>query len=60
MHPACNPWDARCVGAQTQVVKWTRARLYPKQEAAIFERKRISVIEASTNSGKTEGAVSCG
>ena len=31
MHPACKPWDARCVGAQTQVVKWTRARLYPKQ-----------------------------
>jgi hypothetical protein len=24
----------------------------PKQEAAIFERKRISVIEASTKSGK--------
>ena len=30
-----------------------RAKLYPKQEAAIFERKRISVIEASTKSGKT-------
>src|SRR6185436_19695020 len=26
---------------------WDRAKLYPKQEAAIFERKRISVIEAS-------------
>ena len=23
---------------------WDRAKLYPKQEAAIFERKRISVI----------------
>ena len=32
---------------------WDRAKLYPKQEAAIFERKRISVIEASTKSGKT-------
>ena len=28
-----------------------------KQEAAIFERKRISVIEASTKSGKTEGCI---
>ena len=57
MHPACKPWDARCVGAQTQVVKWTRARLFPSRN---FERKRISVIKASTKSGKTEGAVSCG
>ena len=29
-----------------------------KQEAAIFERKRISVIEASTKSGKTDPACS--
>jgi hypothetical protein len=35
---------------------WDRAKLYPKQEAAIFERKRISVIEAS--SGKTDPACS--
>ena len=33
---------------------WDRAKLYPKQEPAIFERKRISVIEASTKSGKTD------
>ena len=32
---------------------WDRAKLYPKQAAAFFERKRISVIEASTKSGKT-------
>jgi hypothetical protein len=37
---------------------WDRAKLYPKQEAAIFERKRISVIEASTKSGKTDPACS--
>ena len=37
---------------------WDRAQLYPKQEAAIFERKRISVIEASTKSGKTDPACS--
>src|SRR3954452_20735741 len=36
---------------------WERADLYPKQEAAIFEPKRISVIEASTKSGKTEGCI---
>jgi hypothetical protein len=46
------------VQSQTQVVHWQRARLYPKQEAAIFERKRISVIEASTKSGKTDPACS--
>ena len=38
----------------TQEFVWDRAKLYPKQEAAIFERKRISVIEASTKSGKTD------
>ena len=46
------------VQSQTQKVVWQRARLYPKQEAAIFERKRISVIEASTKSGKTDPACS--
>jgi phage FluMu gp28-like protein len=45
------------VQAQTQKVVWKRARLYPKQEAAIFDRRRISVIEASTKSGKTEGCI---
>ena len=38
----------------TQELVWDRAHLYPKQEAAIFELKRISVIEASTKSGKTD------
>jgi len=42
----------------TQEFVWDRAKLYPKQEAAIFERKRISVIEASTKSGKTDPACS--
>ena len=46
------------VKPQFQKVHWQRARLYPKQEAAIFERKRISVIEASTKSGKTDPACS--
>jgi hypothetical protein len=45
------------VKAQTQKVVWKRADLYPKQEAAIFDRRRISVIEASTKSGKTEGCI---
>ena len=45
------------VQPQTQVVHWQRARLYPKQEAAIFDRRRISVIEASSKSGKTEGCI---
>ena len=32
---------------------WTRARLYAKQKAAIFNGARIAVVEASTKSGKT-------
>jgi phage FluMu gp28-like protein len=31
--------------------------LYPKQKAAIFDPARISVIEASTKSGKTSGCI---
>jgi hypothetical protein len=46
------------VKSKTQKVVWKRADLYPKQEAAIFDRKRISVIEASTKSGKTDPACS--
>jgi hypothetical protein len=34
-----------------------RPRFYEKQRAAIFDPKRISVIEASTKSGKTSGAI---
>ena len=44
--------------SSTQEITWDRAKLYPKQEAAIFERKRISVIEASTKSWKTNTACS--
>jgi hypothetical protein len=35
----------------------TRPPLYPKQEAAIFDPARVSVIEASTKSGKTVGSM---
>jgi hypothetical protein len=34
-----------------------RPDLYPKQLAAIFEKKRVSCIEASTKSGKTSGSI---
>ncbi len=36
---------------------YQRPYLYPKQHAAIFDERRISVIEASTKSGKTSGAI---
>lgn len=36
---------------------YTRPWLYPKQLAAIFDPARISVIEASTKSGKTVGCL---
>jgi phage terminase large subunit-like protein len=31
--------------------------LYPKQLAALFDQRRLSLIEASTKSGKTAGAI---
>jgi hypothetical protein len=34
-----------------------RPKLYPKQEAAIFDPRRISIVEASTKSGKTAGCI---
>lgn len=39
----------------TQV--YTRPYLYPKQEDAIFTPKRWALVEASTKSGKTVGAI---
>jgi hypothetical protein len=39
------------------VIAYKRPLLYPKQEAAIFDPKRISVVEASTKSGKTSGCI---
>jgi hypothetical protein len=38
-------------------IEFQRPHLYPKQRAAIYEPKRISVIEASTKSGKTAGSI---
>ena len=37
--------------------QYTRPWLYPKQEEALFNDKRIAVIEASTKSGKTVAAL---
>lgn len=37
--------------------QYKRPPLYPKQEAAIFDPARISVIEAGTKSGKTVGCM---
>lgn len=41
----------------TQVIRYHRPHLYPKQRAAIFDPARIVVIEASTKSGKTHGCL---
>lgn len=38
-------------------INYTRPYLYPKQEKAIFSGKRWSLCEASTKSGKTQGAI---
>ena len=37
--------------------QFTRPAMYPKQEAAIFDDARMSVIEAGTKSGKTVGCM---
>jgi hypothetical protein len=37
--------------------KYERPDYYPKQFEAIFDRRRYSVIEASTKSGKTSGCI---
>jgi hypothetical protein len=38
-------------------IRLIRPQFYPKQFAAIFDEHRISVIEASTKSGKTSGCI---
>ncbi len=38
-------------------VEYKRPDLYPKQFAALFDPRRISVIEASTKAGKTSAAI---
>lgn len=52
------------IAAETQApsarafhLEYVRPILYPKQLAAIFDPKRMSLIEASTKSGKTSGCV---
>ena len=39
------------------ILEYERPFLYPKQKAAIFDPRRISIIEASTKSGKTAGSI---
>jgi len=39
------------------VVKYERAKMYPKQEEALFHEERYGVVEASTKSGKTVGCL---
>lgn len=41
----------------TAEYEYQRPYLYPKQEAAVFDPHRYSIIEASTKSGKTIGCV---
>jgi hypothetical protein len=41
-------------GAVAREIMYERPKLYPKQEAAIFDPARISCIEASTKSGKAQ------
>lgn len=45
------------VEAQSRKLVFERPELYGKQNAAIFEPKRYSVIEAGTKAGKTAGCI---
>lgn len=42
----------------TVQIRFRRPHLYPKQQAAIYDPHRYSVIEASTKAGKTSGCIS--
>lgn len=42
---------------ETVNLEFTRPYLYPKQFDAIYDSKRLSLIEASTKAGKTSGCV---
>ena len=48
------PVEAQASGPVQEIILH-RPRLYPKQDAAIYDPARISVIEATTKSGKTSG-----
>lgn len=48
---------AKPVPAKPRTVSFQRPQLYAKQEAAIYEPKRYSLIEAGTKSGKTAGCI---
>ena len=39
------------------ILEYERPQLYPKQLAAIFDKRRYSFIEASTKAGKTSGCI---
>jgi hypothetical protein len=54
--PTTSPPPAADSQARREI-KFLRNRLYPKQQAAIYDSHRYSVIEASTKAGKTAGCI---
>lgn len=52
--PPAKPHDA---GAPVRSIRYRRPKLYPKQEAALFDVARWSLIEATTKAGKTSGCI---
>ncbi len=57
MATAARSTEADASAKKRRRIEYTRPKLYPKQLEAIFDERRISVIEASTKSGKTSGAI---
>ncbi len=49
--------QAEAAAQDAQSVQFSRNALYPKQDAAIYEKKRYSLIEAGTKAGKTAGCI---
>jgi hypothetical protein len=49
--------DSNELAQAPREVKFYRPKLYREQEAAIYDPARISIIEASTKTGKTSGCI---
>ncbi len=55
--PGLEVFNTAAEAPAQQAVRYERAKMYPKQEAALFTPARYAVVEASTKSGKTVGCL---
>ena len=55
--PVTAPIDVEATPVPERRIEILRPRLYPKQEAAIYDPARLAIIEAATKTGKTAGCI---